>query len=69
MLSLVHAPGITACRPLDTPQQETNEIWYVKYVNVSYSEFPTLDSFERILNYIPFVNIFLMFPLTLSFEL
>ena len=38
-------------------------------VRVSYSGFPTLDSFESISNEIPFVNSFPLFPTTLSFEL
>ena len=38
-------------------------VWY------SYSGLPTCDSFEKILDLIPFVNIFPVFSPTLSFEL
>ena len=38
-------------------------------LRVSYSGSPTRDSFEIILNEISFVNIFLLFTTTLSFEL
>ena len=36
---------------------------------VSYSGFPTQDSFERISNEIPFLNSFPLFIPTVSFEL
>ena len=38
-------------------------------VKMSYSESPTLDSFEKISNETPFVNIFMIFLTTLNFEL